>query len=159
MDTKTRTITLKKKDIFFDIDALSLDLTRVSGDDVRKSDAVATDTSTITGARTFTRLADKRVADVRQMLKDFLVDVTKTGGDDLLVASDYVITLDITPEFPDSMLDSIIALAHDYVVKASLADWYTEIGTGPSANLIQLAADSLLRIKELIYQRPIPEML
>ena len=154
---KTRTITLKKKDIFHDIDVLSLNLSRL-GDDVKKSDTIATDTATTNGTRIFTRLADKRVSDLRTALKDFLTTVTQSSGNDLIVAGDYVISLYVTDELPDYVLDSMIALMHDYVVKGSLADWYAEINAGPSANLIQLASDSLAKVRELIYERVIPTM-
>ena len=154
---KTRTITLKKKDIFHDIDVLSLSLSKFS-DDVKKADTIATDTSTANGTRNFTRLADKRVGDLRTILKSFLTPVTKTEGNDLLVSGDYVISIYITDELPDSVIDSIIPLMHDYVVKGALADWYTEINAGPAANLIQLANDSIAKVRELIYERVIPTM-
>lgn len=159
-DVKTRTVTLKKRDLFHDIDMLSLSLSRTSGgDEVRRADSIATDTSTTNGVRAFTRLADKRVADIRQLLSDFLIIATQASLDDTLDPSDYVITLSVTTEMQDSMLDAIVRLMHDYVVKGALADWYTEIGVGPAANLLQIASEDLARIRELIYYRPIPEMI
>ena len=154
---KTRTITLKKKDIFHDIDVLSLSLSKL-GDDVKKADTIATDTSTTNGTRIFTRLADKRVSDIRTALKDFLSAVTQTEGNDLISSSDYAISLYVTDELPDYVITSIIALMHDYVVKGALGDWYAELSVGPSANLIQMANDSLVKIRELIYERIIPTM-
>lgn len=159
-DVKTRTVTLKKKDIFHDIDMLSLSFSRVAGgDDVRKTDALATDTTTTNGIRNFTRLADKRMSDIRQLLAEFLASTTQATGNDMLVTSDYVLNLSVTTEMADATLDSIIALMHDYIVKGSLADWYTEIGTGPAASLLQMATESFARIRELMYYRPIPEMI
>ena len=159
-DVKTRTVTLKKRDLFHDIDMLSLSLSRTSGgDEVRRADSIATDTSTTNGVRAFTRLADKRVADIRQLLSDFLIIATQASLDDTLDPSDYVITLSVTTEMQDSMLDAIVRLMHDYVVNGALADWYTEIGVGPAAHLLQIASEDLARIRELIYYRPIPEMI
>lgn len=156
---KTRTITLKKKDIFFDIDMLSLSLSRVAGgESPQRTDAIATDTSTSSGTRIFTRLADRRVAELKELMQDFLNPVTQASGNDLLVASDYTITLSITSEMKDEALEPIIALMHDYVAKGALSDWYSEIGAGPVEALATQAQGSAVRIRELLYNRPIPEM-
>lgn len=159
-DVKTRIVTLKKKDLFHDIDMLSLSFSRTSGgEEVRRADSLATDTSTTNGTRTFTRLADKRMSDIRQTLSEFLNTATQASLDDSLDTSNYVISFSVTTELDDKVLESLVALMHDYVVKGSLADWYAEIGAGPAASLLPMATESLARIRELMYHRPIPEMI
>lgn len=156
---KTRVITLKKKDLFIDIDNLSLSLSRVSGgDDVRRADGISTDTSTDAGARTFKRLTDRRVAELRHLLAEFITPATVTSADDLISTSDYVISLSVTTEMEDSTIDAIVALMHDAVVRGALSDWYTEIGFGPAEALAAQSLEDVAKIRDLIYYRPIPEM-
>ena len=156
---KTRVITFKKKDLFIDIDNLSLSLSRVSGsEDVRRADALATDTSTANGTRTFTRLTDKRVAELKRLMRDFLAPQTTAEWDNLLSDADYAIALSVTEEMLDEDVDAAIPLMHDYLVKGALSDWYSEVGVGPAESLSAQAQLSVAGISDLLYNRPIPEM-
>jgi len=156
--SKSRTITIKKKDVFFDIDALSLSYAEVSGgDNAVRVDAVSSETDTAAGTRKFKRLADRRAADLNTVMRRFLATVTASSADDQLSTSDYVYSLTVDDEFEDSMIEPITAEMHDYIVKGALADWFNEIGIkGQHDTLAAEAESAVARIRELIYYRPIP---
>ena len=155
---KSRTITIKKKDIFFDIDSLSLSFSEVSGGDgIARADAIATETDTTAGTRKYTRLADRRAADIRTLLRRFITTTTASTVNDQISSSDYAYALTLDSEFEDSMLQPLTAEIHDYIVKGALADWYDEIGLKAQHDTLATEAESAVaRIKELLYHRPIP---
>ena len=153
---KARTVTLKKNVMLYDIDQLSLALSKSAGQNARQADNIATDTSEDT--ETFTRLMDARVAELKSLLAKYITSLTQASGDNTLVTANYVFNLTFTTETEDNTLDSIIKLMHDYVVKATLSDWYTENNVGPAQNLLTLAQADMARINELILYKPIPDM-
>ena len=155
---KSRTITIKKKDIFFDIDSLSLSFSEVSGGDgIARADAIATETDTTAGTRKYTRLADRRAADIRTLIRRFITTTTASTVNDQISSSDYAYALTLDSEFEDSMLQPLTAEIHDYIVKGALADWYDEIGLKAQHDTLATEAESAVaRIKELLYHRPIP---
>ena len=156
--SKSRTITIKKKDIFFDIDSLSLSFSEVSGGDgIARADAIATETDTTAGTRKHKRLTDRRAADIRTLLRRFITTTTSSSANDQLSTSDYTYALTLDSEFEDSMLEPLTAEIHDYIVKGALADWYDEIGLKAQHDTLDAEAETAkARIKELIYYRPVP---
>lgn len=156
--SKSRTITIKKKDIFFDIDSLSLSFSEVSGGDgIARADAIATETDTTAGTRKHKRLADRRAADIRTLLRRFITTTTSSSANDQLSTSDYTYALTLDSEFEDAMLEPLTAEIHDYIVKGALADWYDGIGLKNQHDTLDAEAETAkARIKELIYYRPVP---
>lgn len=156
--SKSRTITIKKKDIFFDIDSLSLSFSEVSGGDgIARADAIAAETDTTAGTRKYTRLADRRAADIRSVLRRFITTTTASSVNDQISTSDYTYALTLDNEFEDAMLQPLTAEIHDYIIKGALADWYDEIGLKAQHDTLAAEAESAVaRIKELLYHRPIP---
>jgi len=157
-NTKQHTITIKKAELFFDIDKLSLELSEVSGgDNVRRADRIAFDTTTANGERTATRLCDKRMADIRQLLEKFIDTTTASTSNDQLTTGDYTLAIRITTEAEDNIFRPITDLFHDYIVNGALADWYAEVGVGVNAEALNAKCTTdLARIRELIYFRPMP---
>ena len=156
--SKSRTITIKKKDIFIDIDSLSLSFSEVSGGEgAARADAIATETDTTAGTRKYTRLADRRAADVRSALRRFIATATSSSADDLLSTSDYAYALTLDSEFEDAMLEPLTAEIHDYIMKGALADWFDGIGLKAQHDSLDAEAETAMtRIKEIIYYRPVP---
>ena len=71
---KERTVVLKVKDLFFDIDAYSYSLSQMGAEVGRQNDTVATETESEFGRRTLRRCMEQRVALLRQTLKKCLKD-------------------------------------------------------------------------------------
>jgi hypothetical protein len=158
MAAKSRTITIKKDDIFFDIDSLSLSFSEVSGGDgIARADAIAAETGTTAGTRKYTRLADRRAADIRTLLRRFLTTTSASTANDQLSTSDYAFALTLDSEFEDAMMAPLTAEIHDYIMKGALADWYDEIGLKAQHDTLDAEAETAkARIKELIFYRPAP---
>lgn len=155
---KSKTITIQKKDLFFDIDALSLTYTKANGNDVVKANAISTDSLSAMEMRVLTRLMDRRVAELRDLMRRILTTATVSNAvtNALDSGTSYSFALTVTVEVEDNTLDSIAKLMHDYIVKGTLADWYADVGAGNSESLAARARDSYDRIKELIYYKPFP---
>lgn len=156
MSNKTRTITLSKQDIFFDIDKLSLSYSERE-DDVVKADHIAAETASKSGRRIITRMCDHRFADILYAVEKFIAPANETSASNAFNDSDYTITLSITEEAPDNILSTIADQAHQYIVCGSLADYYAQIGVQGNRESLQMRADAALKsIRELIYFRPMP---
>ena len=160
-DTKTWTINISKKDVFFDIDLLSLYYSEVSaGDAPVKADRIATETAKESQTRIFTRLCDHRMSDIRQLLEKFIRAVetpTSTGSDTLDTSTNWQIRIRITEEAEDNTLATIADFIHDYLVSGALADYYAQIGQQGNRESLNLRAQNdYERIRELIYYRPMP---
>ena len=159
---KDWTITIKKKDVFFDIDILSLYFAEVvAGDSPVKSDRIAAETAKPGQARVFKRLCDHRLSDIKQLLEKFITPTISTSStrteDDTLATGDWTINLTITDEADDNTLPTITDLVHDYLVSGALADWYAQVGIANNRESLNLRAQNDYdRIRELIYYRPMP---
>lgn len=156
--TKVYTVTLKKKDVFYDIDMLSLYYSEITGGgDLAKENRVATETDATGGNRIITRLCDHRVSDLRQHLAKFINNETAAAANDMLDNGDWEISLRVSTEAEDNTLSPLTDLMHDYVVNGALTDYYVNIGvTGNIESLRKRMDEDLARIRELIYHRPMP---
>ena len=158
-NTKERTITVNKKDVFFDIDFLSLKYSEGSSeDDIIRADRVATETQDTGGNRIVTRLCDHRVSDLRQVLRKFIKSTTSSSATNTLNnAMNWVFTIVISNEAEDNTIATLGDLFHDYIVSGAAADYYIHVGRpGNTESLRKRADDDLARIRELIYYRPMP---
>lgn len=154
---KTRTITFAKKDIFYDIDELSLDYTEIAPkDNVVQADALSTESESSRGTRTITRMADRRYGNLQKMLVRFLAPSTVSSVTNALDTNAYVFSLKVTTEVEDSTLDAIEKLMHDYLVKGTLADWYSINHIAAAEGLEAIAKQDYDTIRDMIYYRPMP---
>ena len=156
--TKDRTITIKKKDVFFDIDYLSHHYAEITaGEAPVKANIVATETQSAGGTRIFTRLCDHRMSDIRQLLEKFIEIDAMASVDNDLEDGDWEIALTVSTESEDNTLATIADLIHDYLVSGALADYYAQIGVQGNRESLNLRAQNDYdRIRELIYYRPMP---
>ena len=156
--TKSRTITIKKNDIFFDINALSLSLTQATGADVVKADAISTDSLSATGQRELTRLVDRRAGEIRSMLRKLITTDTASSANDQLSTADFAFALTVDTEFDDNQMVPLTALMHEYIVKGALSDWYKNNGiNGAGDSLASELKGIEERIKELAFYRTVPQ--
>lgn len=157
-NTKTWTITIRKEDVYFDMDMMSMMYSDVTaGDSPIKGDRIATETASDASKRIIRRLCDHRVSDIRQLLEKFIDSTTATTANNALSTSDWTLNLRITTEAEDNTLATITDLCHDYIVTGALADFYAQIGVAGNRESLNIRAnEDLARIKKLIFHRPMP---
>lgn len=161
-NTKDWKITISKKDVFFDIDLLSLYFSEVvAGDSPVRADRIAAETAKPSQARVFKRLCDHRLSDIKQLLEKFISTETSTSttreSNNTLVDDNWEVDITINIEADDNTLPTITDLVHDYLVSGALADYYAQIGQQGNRESLNLRAQNDYdRIRELIYYRPMP---
>jgi len=139
-ETKTRKITLYKKGVHYDIDALTYKLTEATmqGVDQKARSAVASDKDEVFDASILNRLTDYRDASLRRRLQFCLKEeevMTFTNKPSDEASYDYELVLPVG--FKDASLQVLGTKMHEYLVKGGLLDWY--IQTGANINTQSLA--------------------
>lgn len=170
MDTTYRKIWEIKvgmNNLLTDIDILSKAFSEVggAGDNLRRSDRIATDTLIATDEHILRRFCEHRISDIKQALSRFVytppttpkTDASNASATDAKGTTDaYTIMLYVPTDAENSLLPAITDLCHDYIVNGALADWYGKIGSGNMEQATMRANESLARIRELVYHRPMP---
>lgn len=143
-NTKVRTITLYKKAIHYDIDALTYKLTEATmqGVDQKAKSAVASDYTDAFDNSVLERLTDYRNATLRRRMQFCLytedVEITSFDNKPKSEEKKYEFKLKLPIGFKDTGLETLGTKMHEYMVKGGLLDWY--IQTGVSVNLTPLQA-------------------
>lgn len=155
---KERTVVLKVKDLFFDIDAYSYSLSQMGAEVGRQNDTVATETESEFGRRTLRRCMEQRVALLRQTLKKCLKDTEDQAEktDVLGTADSFTFVFQVSKEAQDSVFEPVKDLMHEYVVKGTLKDWYDYLGLTGGDRLSPRLSELETRMKKLIYHRAMP---
>lgn len=140
-NTKVRTITLYKKAIHYDIDALTYKLTEATmqGVDQKAKSAVASDYKDTFDASVLGRLTDYRDATLRRRMQFCIAqdeEITSFDNRPKNAESSYVFKLKLPIGFKDAGLETLGTKMHEYMVKGGLLDWY--IQTGVSVNIAPL---------------------
>lgn len=139
-ETKERKITLYKKAVHYDIDALTYKLTEATMQtvDQKAKSAVASDKDESFDASVLGRLTDYRDATLRRRLQFCLKDVEVTEFNNKPSSEpSYEYDFILPIGFKDSGLSNLGTKMHEYLVKGGLLDWY--IQTGISVNTKPLA--------------------
>lgn len=126
---KHRKITLHKNMIFHDIDVQSYKLAETSVEGSTK-DKIASDSEDRLDGAVLTQLMEAREAEIRKKLAFCLDPLTLVEIDNTTTLEpDYVFMFRLPVSFNDNELRVAVKLMHEYMVKATLMDWYTHIGT------------------------------
>lgn len=156
--TKVRTLTVKKKDVYFDIDYLSWFYSKTSGDSAVRADAISTETDAPGGRRAIKRLCDRRASDLRTELEKFMEITAVTSADNTFSDANWVYEVRITTEAEDNIFATMADYFHHYIVDGALADYYAEIGVQGNRESLQMRCrDDIENIRKLVYHRPMPE--
>ena len=133
-ETKERTIVLTKKQIHYDIDALTYQLTEsaMQGSDPKARNAVASDQGDAYNKSVMTRLTDYRDATLRRKLLFCLAEEeeSESFSNSLDTDCDYLYKLVVPASFKG--LKSLGLKMHEYMVKGALLDWYIQSGISVS---------------------------
>lgn len=148
--TKLRKITIHKNLIFREIDRLSFRLADTAAEDVLK-DKISTDTEDALDGSILNSLLEQREATIRQKLSFALQDEEITELDNSnTMNGDFVYNVVLPESFPDKQLPMMAKSLNDYLVKGTLLDWYTSIGTSFGANLIAEVTQLESRVVDII---------
>ena len=132
---KQRKITLHKSNIVHDIDVLSYKLAETSVDEPAR-DNVASDSENGLDGVVTSQLMDSCEASLRKKLGFCLEDEEILEVDNTAeLEADYVFKFHLPFSFDDKELRTAVTLMHNYLVKATLMDWYAHIGTNFGAGL------------------------
>lgn len=134
---KLRRIRLGREGIFRDIDCLTFKLAETVVAEPEARDKVASDSEDSLDGALITSFMDARAAQLRKRLAFCLeceCTVSVDDGSDL--EPDYEFRFRLPAAFKDSNLKVAAKKMHDYLVKGSVLDWYTQTGTGYGAALI-----------------------
>lgn len=155
---KTRTITLHKSEIFFDIDAVTHIFSRASeGNGLQRADALEADTLDPTNKAMVTRFADRHVAELKEKLSRFLTTETKTATAPVITtATSYAFSLYVEDAFQDEALDPLGFAMEQYIAEGCIADWYRAAGDPQAASYQQYQGVSLQTALGYLVKRKFP---
>lgn len=157
---KTRTVTIPKKDIFFDVDAATHVFSRATeAAGLRRADALESDTGDTMARHMLSRYADRRVGELEGDLSRFLTtpETPVTGAVVAIgTAASYEISLTVEDAFQDELLSPLATAMESYIAHGVTADWYAAAGDAQSSAFLQMMPADLLRIKEHLVKRKFP---
>ena len=129
---KTRTITIAKSEIFFDVEAATHVFARAAEtSNLRRADAVESDTGESTIEKMLTRYADRRVGELKERLSRFLsTPETAVTGSQVAISSatSYGFSLYVEDGFQDELLEPLADALESYIAHGVAADWYGAVG-------------------------------
>jgi len=157
---KTRTVTISKTDIFFDVNAATHIFAKVNdAKDPRRFDALEADTADTFNNSVVTRLADRRSAELRERLSRFLKtpssEVT-TSSAGISSATGYEFVFYVEDEFQDELMAPLAAAIQSYIANGVIADWYSEAGDALAASYLQAIGPIPNRIVSYLVERKFP---
>lgn len=145
-ETKIRKVTLYKKAVHYDIDALTYKLTEATmqGVDQKAKSAVASDREEIFDASVLGRLTDYRDATLRRRLQfcikdEEVTEFTNKPGEDPAYTYEFVLPIG----FKDANLQNLGTKMHEYLVKGALLDWYVQMGVSVNTKPLEAQVSDL----------------
>ena len=155
---KTRTITIPKKDIFFDVDAATHIYAKMNeAANLRRSDAVESDTGDLFSEHVLTRFADRRAGELGERLARFLSITTDTEHTVVLSsATSYTFSLYVEDAFEDELLIPLADAMEGYIAHGATADWFMAAGDAQGSAYLQMTASDIARILEYLVKRKFP---
>lgn len=158
---KTRTVTISKNNIFFDVDAATHIFSKVNdGKDLRRFDALESDTTDSFNRLVVTRFADRRAAELRDRLSRFLSapesEVTSATASINTGATGYQYSFSVESEFQDELMASIAQDIESYIANGVIGDWYATAGDAMANSYLQTLPVISSRILDNFVKRKFP---
>lgn len=157
---KTRTITIAKKDIFFDVDAVTHVFARATETgNLRRADAMESDTGDTFAAALLTRFTDQRAGELGEHISRFLAtpgSAVSEASAALGTATSYTFSLHVEDAFQDEQMNPLATAMESYMAHGATADWYTSVGDAQANAYQQMLPADLIRIKECLINRKFP---
>lgn len=155
---KTRTITILKKDIFFDVDAATHVFAKATEtENLRRADALESDTLDPLRVSMVTRYADRHVAELKERLSRFLTSETQTAHSATISTNtSYIFSLYVEDAFQDEVLEALGSAMEQYVADGCIADWYKDVGDAQSTAYQQYQQARITSILGYLVKRKFP---
>ena len=155
---KTRTITIPKKDVLFDVDSVTHLFARANeAQDLRRADAIGSDSEELFDVQVITRFTDRRAAELRDLMSKFLVSETSSSHTvSISTEENYVFTLQVEDAFQDELLASLGDEMESYIATGAEADWYMSVGSQQGTVYANMLPSKLNTIVSYIVNRKIP---
>lgn len=155
---KVRTITIPKSEILFDVDAVTHVFTRTTESaNLRRADALESDTGDDLNHDIIVRFADRRVAELEERLSHFLATTTATSHSvEISEATSYEFSFYVEDGFEDTQLKPLAEDLESYIAKGVTSDWYMANGDAQGATFAQMLPVILNRILLHIVERKFP---
>ena len=157
---KTRTITIMKKDIFFDVDAVTHVYARTTeGGGIRRADSLESDSAEPMAESLLTRFADHRAGELNERLGRFIKAASSpvTSASSVLGnAVSYTFDFQVEDAFQDELLQSLAAAMEKYISHGVTADWYSATGDPLGGVYAQMLPGDMSRIHEYLVKRKLP---
>ena len=127
---KTRTVTIARNDILFDVDAATHAFSTANWNkDPKKADAIESDSGDATNLSMLQRFEDHRISELKDRLSKFLSSATSTSATGAIdTSSSVVFSFNVEDAFQDELLDPLAKSVQDYISKGVIADWYKANG-------------------------------
>lgn len=140
-------IRLLKKEIFYDIDALTYKRAEsgtIAGS-IQNLNGITSDSAENLDGSVLSRFSDARDAELRSLLLFCLESTRESCADNVSDRESpvYEYRLTLSPDFEDTRLQIAATKMHQYIVYGSVLDWYLSVGIMPPANMTETAMELL----------------
>lgn len=156
---KDITITIPKKDIYFDVDSATHAFAKVTeGTSLHRADNLESDTDDETAKSMVVRFADRRYAELKRLLSRFMktgTGTTSTVG--ITTATTYVYTLNLEDAFQEELTADVGQEMESYIANGVICDWYATLGDAQTQAYAAMLPVILNRIIGLIVSRKMPQ--
>ena len=127
---KTRTVTIARNDILFDVDAATHAFSTANwAKDPRKADSLESDSGDATNLSMLQRFKDHRIAELKDRLSRFLTTETSSSATGAIdTSASVVFSFNVEDAFQDELLAPLAKAVQDYISKGVIADWYKTNG-------------------------------
>ena len=155
---KTRTVTIPKKDIYFDVDAATHIFSQAAEPaGQQRADALESDTGDEFRKNIITRFADRRVAELRDRLSHFITTTTSASHAVAISAgASYDFSFNVEDAFQDEVLGALADDMESYVANGVISDWFVSAGDPQGAVYAQLLPLDLSRVLTYFVKRKFP---
>jgi len=157
---KERTVTISKNNIMFDVNAATHIFAKVNdGKDPRRFDALEADSEETFNYNVLARHADRRSAELKEMLSRFLKSATSavtSATANISSATGYEFVFNVEDAFQDELMEPLARDIEAYIANGVIADWYADAGDAMAASYQQALAPLPNRIVSYLVKRKFP---
>ena len=155
---KTITITLKTKELLYDIENTSylVGNSRSTGDNFEQVSNIQN--SGEEEDRNFIlRSIETAFGEVKRHLSRYITETKSAANNDLMVdTGDLLLTLSVVDVYNEAAVDSLKAAAHEYIISSSLMDWFSNVKPDEVAIYVNRKQNAAVNLLSSLYKRKAP---
>ena len=160
---KERTITIAKKDILFDVDAITHIFARANEKgNYEAADALSADSQEVFYSNVITRFADRRVSELKDLLSRFLkpdtsIPISQTDPQGAALSEgSYSFVFLVEDRFQDELLAPLAHRLESYISNGAISDWFYSVGNSQGPAYGQQLVPMLNEIMTYLTKRKFP---